>query len=85
MDLCDFSWQVEGYDVFSRFLPEMSQAINEASDYALQMTNKNYGNKEKDIDTALFRQSIAVYIKHIHGLRDDSFQYAHVNRNLTVK
>ena len=49
------------------------------------MTKKTYGNKEKDIDTSLFRQSIAVYLKHIHGLRDDSFQYAHVNRNLTVK
>ena len=49
------------------------------------MTKKTYGNKEKDIDTSLFRQSIAVYLKHIHGLRDDSFLYAHVNRNLTVK
>jgi hypothetical protein len=34
-DLSDFSWQVEGFDLFQRFLPELSQAIFEASEYAL--------------------------------------------------
>jgi hypothetical protein len=48
------------------------------------MTTNTYGNKAQNLDTRLFRQSISVYLKHIHGLRDDSFIYEHVNKTLSV-
>lgn len=73
VDLSDFSWGVEGYDVYQRFAPELTESVNQAMQCALQMTKNTYGNKEKNLDTSLFRQSISVYLKHIHGLRDDSF------------
>jgi hypothetical protein len=49
------------------------------------MTKNTYGNKAQNLDTRLFRSSISVYIKHIHGLRDDDFLYEHVNKTLSVQ
>jgi len=70
--------------MYSRFLPDLTYAINKALTYALEMTKNTYGNKAQNLDTRLFRQSIAVYIKHIHGIRDDDFLYEHVNKTLSV-
>jgi len=50
----------------------------------MNMTKKNYGTKQQNLDTTLFRKSIGIYLEHIHGLRDDGFDYGHVNKTLNV-
>lgn len=84
-DLSEFSWDVQGQDIYIKFLPEVTEVMHNATTYALQMTMMTYGDKAKDLDTSLFRQSITVYLQHIHGLRDDYFNYANVNKTLNVQ
>ena len=53
-------------------------------DYALKMTKKTYGTSAQNIDTTYFRQSMSIYLMNIHGVRDDQFNYANINKVLLI-
>jgi hypothetical protein len=83
-DIADFSWDFHALDIYSKYLPELTEAIDNQIQYAFKMTKFTYGNKTDIIDTSYFRQSIVYYIQMIHGLRDDQFNYKDINQVLQI-
>ena len=83
-DVGEFSWEFQGYDLYSKYLPELAESIHNGLSYALQMTKNTYGDKTQNIDTSYFRQAVSVYLAQIHGIRDDQFNYSIVNKVLQV-
>ena len=71
---------MQGNDLFSRFLPDLTEALHRQMDYAFTMTKNTYGAKLKNIDTMMFRHSISVYLQQIHGIRDDQYDYSKINK-----
>jgi PA26 p53-induced protein (sestrin) len=61
-DLGEYSWDMQGNDLFSRFLPDLTEALHQQMDYAFTMTKNTYGAKLKSVDTIMFRHSISVYL-----------------------
>lgn len=82
-DVSEWGWPDQGLELYRRFVPEIADTQHEAMAYGLSMTRMTFGTQE-ELDTSIFRQSIQVYLQHIHGLRDESFPYRHVNQMLTV-
>lgn len=83
-DVGEFSWDFQGRDLLSRFLPEVTEAVHGVMGYALQMTNNAYGQKAQNIDTSSFRQYVSGYIQQIYGLRDDQFNYSQINKLIQI-
>lgn len=81
-DVEDFSWDFHAYDLYSKFLPNLVEAVHNQMKYAFNMTNNTYGTKTNNIDTSYFRQSIVYYMQMIHGLRDDQFNSQDINKVL---
>ena len=45
LDSFDFSWNVHGFDIFSKYLPSMTKAITSQGGFAFEMTRRKFGNK----------------------------------------
>eukprot|EP00347_Sterkiella_histriomuscorum_P009846 403339651 len=84
LDLSDYSWEFQGQDLYSRYLPELTEVIQNQIDYALKMTKNSYGQKDQDVDTRYFRQSLSIYIMQVYGIKDDQFQYENINKILII-
>ncbi|CDW78780.1 sestrin-1 isoform 2 [Stylonychia lemnae] len=82
-DLSDYSWEFQGVDLYSRYLPELIELMQNQIDYAMKMTKNTYGNAA-NLNTNDFRQSISVYLMLIHGIRDDQFNYTKINKTLLI-
>jgi len=80
-DLQDFSWENHAYNLLNKYVPETADAYSQAMSFAFEMTKQNYGSEQ--IDTSYFRLAIRRYLMSINGIRDDSFNYQHVNQVLT--
>lgn len=82
LDTSDFSWELQGLEVLSRFWPEYVDLLNAEFNLAFSMTDQSYGGQKAD--TTLFRQAICVYVMGIYGIRNDSFNYHHMNKVLKI-
>jgi len=80
LDTDEFNWEQHVYSVMQKYDPNVAEAMNEQSEYAFSMTKKLYGTDE--VDTSPFRLAIQMYLMYIHGIRDDAFPYAIVNKVL---
>jgi len=69
---------VQGYDIFSKFLPQITKWLTNQVQFAFRMTNNKFGDKTQ-LDTSDFRNAIVYYLKEIHGLRDETFKYKKIN------
>jgi hypothetical protein len=79
LDTYDFSWDIHGYDIFSKFLPITTKLISGQFEMAFTMTKKTFAYKEHSVDTSDFRLAIVYYLKEIHGIRDETFKYKKIN------
>ncbi|MFS8160165.1 MAG: hypothetical protein ACMG6E_08135 [Candidatus Roizmanbacteria bacterium] len=70
-DVASFSWDFHAYDLFSKFLPELTDAIQNQMAYAFNMTKHTYGAQSENIAASYFRQCIFEYMQMIYGIRDD--------------
>lgn len=43
-DLSEYSWEFQGCDLYSRYLPELTEVMQNQMEYALKMTKNTYGN-----------------------------------------
>jgi len=54
-DVGEFSWDFHAVELFSKFLPDLADAIHSELIYAFHMTKFTYGSKAENIDTTYFR------------------------------
>ena len=81
--MSEFGWTDQGFEIYRKFLPELAESQNSVMTYALNMTKMTFGTQE-EVDTSIFRKSIQIYLQNIHGLKDESFPYKHVNSTMTL-
>ena len=67
-----------------KYDPKCADAINQQSEYSMQMTKRSFGHEQVELDTTRFRQAIVMYLMSINGLRDDAFNYARINKVLKM-
>lgn len=80
LDQFEFSWDIHGYDRMSQFLPVITKSVTSQMNTAFKMSNQSFaGNK---VDTVDYRNAIVLYLKEIHGIRDQSFKYKKINQLL---
>jgi hypothetical protein len=79
LDTYDFSWDIHGYDIFSKFLPITTKLLTGQFNMAFTMTKRQFAFKEHRVDTSDFRNAIVYYLKEIHGIRDETFKYKKIN------
>ena len=58
LDISEFSWQDQAYDLLNKYHPVMTDALNNQMNFAFEMTKKTFGMKHQGIDTSKFRQAI---------------------------
>lgn len=51
---------------------------------AFAMTKRSYANKDQSIDTSDLRNALVYYLKGIHGIKDETFDYKKVNKLLEI-
>jgi hypothetical protein len=76
-NLNDFDWGQHTYSILSKYLPEISDNLNDRSEFAFMMTKGNFGNAQ--IDTTPFREGIVMYLMSIFGMKDDAYAYKKMN------
>ena len=79
LDSLTFSWNIQGYNTFSKFMPVASKIITQQANLAFTMTNRKFADKDVKLDTSDFRNAIIFYLKEIHGIRDASFKQKKIN------
>ena len=79
LDEFEFSWDIHGYDLFTKFLPVTTKLLTSQFNLAFRMTKRQFADKELRVDTSDFRNAIIYYLKEIHGIRDETFKYKKIN------
>ena len=82
-DISDFNWEFNAIELYSQYMPDLTEQLSALMRLAFGMTNNQYG-KKTNIDTSYFRSSIIYYLQMIHGLRDDQFNTQGINQVLQI-
>lgn len=85
LDEFEFSWDIHGYDLFTKFLPITTKLVSSQFNLAFRMTRRSFADKPQRVDTSDFRNAIIYYLKEIHGIRDETFKYKKINDLMNIE
>lgn len=77
----NFNYELHGYDFVSRLMPKVADKMQKEFDFCYSMTNNQFG-KRTEINTYHYRNAISVYIKFIHGIIKEDFDFNMMNQVL---
>ena len=79
-NLFTFDWGEHAFSILFENLPQIAEALNDRSEFALGMTKHKFGYEE--VDTTPFREAIHMYLMSIFGIKDDAYLYGKINKVL---
>jgi hypothetical protein len=77
----DFSWELHGHALLSRFVPAIAPALDREMDTVYRLTYNTFGGAS-DVDTEPLRQAVWYYVLHLHGIFHTDFKYNVINEVL---
>ena len=80
----DFSWEDHGYALVAKFFPAGAPVLDRQFRTAFALTYERFSSTGEHVDTEPFRTAVRMYVQRLFGVRNDHYDYAMVNRFITI-
>ena len=80
----DFSWEEHGFDLVARFFPAAAPVLDKQFKIAFDLTYNVFSGTGEYVNTEPFRTAIKMYVLRLFGVRNDHYDYAMVNKFMTI-